>query len=203
MDKYAEFLQTNEWGQLIDPNTKEPISPDDIHRGHVTGMENRGFLDFASKSGMSQKELNNTVNNAGLYQYESGSSNMSHEFEEQDRNQTSLNTAAYCYFENHEYMENVFINPPSDENGEWTLSVVNKETGVETIIGNFNPDTGLSSGNSANNDNNNNNVTEESAADSSGSCANNDNTSDIDMTDDNGIDDDDNGIDDDDNGISM
>lgn len=136
--------EKDENGNYIDPNTKEIISGKP-HGGHVTGMENRGFLHYSDKAGMSQKELNNTTNNAGLYQLEDGKSNSGHKYEEKDANQTALNTANYCYLENPEYQKNTYINPPTKEGEPWNLSVKNKNTGEESTIGTFQPDLSQSS----------------------------------------------------------
>lgn len=130
--------EKNETGTYIDPNTKEPITGKP-HNGHVTGMENRGFLEYSDQAGMSQKELNNTTNNAGLYQLEDGKSNSGHKYEEQDANQTALNTANFCYLENPEYKKNTYINPPTKEGEPWNLSVKNKNTGEESLVGTFEP----------------------------------------------------------------
>lgn len=137
----AERNQTNEKGEVVDPNTGKVLDKN-AHAGHEPGMENRGFISYGEKAGMSQKELNNTVNNPGLYQPEDGKSNMGHEHEEKDPNQTALNTANYCYLENPDYQKNTYINPPASENDPWTISVVNKETDIESQVGTFQPDLG-------------------------------------------------------------
>lgn len=130
--------EKDENGNYIDPNTKEPITGKP-HKGHVTGMENRGFLNYSDKAGMSQKELNNTTNNAGLYQLEGGKINVSHKYEEQDANQTALNTANYCYLENPEYQKNTYIYRPTKEGEPWTVRVENKNTGEKSLVGTFEP----------------------------------------------------------------
>lgn len=142
--------EKDENGNYIDPNTKEPIAGKP-HNGHVTGMENRGFLEYSDKAGMSQKELNNTTNNAGLYQLEDGKSNSGHKYEEQDANQTALNTANFCYLENPEYQKNTYINPPTKEGEPWNLSVKNKNTGEESLVGTFEPHLSQSSNGTQNN----------------------------------------------------
>lgn len=130
--------EKDENGNYIDPNTKEPITGKP-HKGHVTGMENRGFLEYSDQAGMSQKELNNTTNHAGLYQLEGGKSNGSHKYEEQDANQTALNTSNYCYLENPEYQKNTYIYRPTKQGEPWTIRVENKNTGENHIVGSFEP----------------------------------------------------------------
>lgn len=136
--------EKNETGNYIDPNTKEPITGKP-HNSHVTGMENRGFLNYSNQAGMSQKELNNTTNNAGLYQLEDGKSNGGHKYEEQNTNQTALNTSNYCYLENPEYQKNTYIYQPTKEGEPWNLSVKNKNTGEESLVGTFEPNLSQSS----------------------------------------------------------
>lgn len=137
----AQNNQMNENGQLVDPNTGEVLDST-AQYGHVTGMENRGFVSYSNQAGMSQQELNNTTNNPGLYQLESPSGNQGHSFEEQDQNQTNLNTANYSYLENPSYQETTYINPPSAEGEPWTLTTENIHTGEESTIGTFEPDLG-------------------------------------------------------------
>lgn len=138
IDQNAQRTQMNEEGQLVDPNNGQVLD-ENAQYGHVTGMENRGFVNYSSQAGMSQSELNNTTNNPGLYQLESPDGNMGHGSEEQDANATALNTANYCYLENPQYQANTYINPPSAEGEEWTLTVENTQTGVESQIGTFTP----------------------------------------------------------------
>lgn len=137
----AQYAQTNSKGELIDPNIGEVLDGK-VQYGHVTGMENRGFVSYAEKSGMTQSELNNITNNSGLYQLESPYGNMSHQSEEQDSNQTALNTAAYCYFEDPSYQELTYINPHGNENESWTISTVNAQSGEESTVGTFTPNLG-------------------------------------------------------------
>lgn len=136
--------EKDENGNYIDPNTKEPITGKP-HNGHVTDMENRGFLNYSDQAGMSQKELNNTTNNAGLYQLEGGKINVSHKYEEQDANQTALNTANYCYLENPEYQKKTYIYRPTKEGEPWTVRVENKNTGEKSLVGSFEPNLSQSS----------------------------------------------------------
>lgn len=137
----STFLQMNDNGQIVDPNTGKVISGE-TNFGHGTGVENKGFVSYSNQSGMSQCELNNTVNNAGLYQIEEAKNNQSHQYEESDPNATALNTANYCYLENPSYQENTYINPPCEDGGSWTVTTVNKQTGEESQVGTFNPDLG-------------------------------------------------------------
>ena len=61
VNQNAQYTQLNKNEQLVDPNTGELLG-DDAQYGHVTGMENRGFISYSDKAGMSQAELNNTTN---------------------------------------------------------------------------------------------------------------------------------------------
>lgn len=141
VDHNAQRAQVNEQRQIVDPNTGQVLDGK-VQYGHVTGMENRGFVSYSNQAGMSQAELNNTTNNPGLYQLESPEGNMSHKSEEPDANATALNTANYCYIENPQYQKSTFINPPVAEGEHWTVSVVNEKTGFESQVGTFTPDLG-------------------------------------------------------------
>ena len=141
INENATLYQMNDNGQIVDPNTSEVISGKS-NDGHVNGMENRGFVKYSDQAGMSQHELNDITNNAGLFQKESESSNKSHQYEESDSNATALNTANYSYLENPKYQENTYINPPNEEGGAWTVTVENINTGKESQVGTFNPDIG-------------------------------------------------------------
>ncbi len=138
MDRTAHY---NEKGQMLDPNTHEPIQDSKVI-GHPTGLEWRGFESYGEKSGMTQAEMNEIQNNGSMLQWESNGSNGGHTFEEQDPNATALNTANYCYLENPQYQETTYINPPSAEGEPWTLTTENTQTGVESQVGTFNPDLG-------------------------------------------------------------
>ena len=131
----------NEKGQMLDPNTNEPIEGAKVI-GHPTGLEWNGFRDFGQKSGMTQKEMNDIQNNGSMLQWESKESNAEHKFEEKDPNATALNTANYCYLGNTKFQETTYINPPAAEGESWTLTTKNVQTGIESQIGTFNPDLG-------------------------------------------------------------
>lgn len=141
VNQNAQYTQMNEHGQIVDPNNGQVLG-EDAQYGHVTGMENRGFVSYSNQAGMPQSELNDTTNNAGLYQLESPEGNMGHGSEEPDPNETALNTANYCYLENPQYQETTYINPPSAEGEPWTLTTENTQTGVESQVGTFTPDLG-------------------------------------------------------------
>lgn len=138
MDRTAHY---NENGEMLDPNTQEPIQDGKVI-GHPSGLEWRGFESFGKKSGMTQAEMNDIQNNGSMLQWESNGSNSEHTFEEQDPNETALNTANYCYLENPQYQETTYINPPSAEGEPWTLTTENTQTGAESQVGTFNPDLG-------------------------------------------------------------
>jgi len=138
MDRTAHY---NENGEMLDPNTHEPIQDGKVI-GHPTGLEWHGFESYGEKSGMTQSEMNDIQNNGSMLQWESNGSNSNHTFEENDANETALNTANYCYLENSQYQETTYINPPSAEGEPWTLTVENTQTGIESQIGTFTPDLG-------------------------------------------------------------
>lgn len=138
MDRTAHY---NENGEMLDPNTHEPIQDGKVI-GHPTGLEWRGFESYGKKTGMTQAEMNDIQNNGSMLQWESNRSNSEHSFEETDPNATSLNTANYSYLENPQYQETTYINPPSAEGEPWTLTTENTQTGVESQVGTFTPDSG-------------------------------------------------------------
>lgn len=144
LDMNAELFQTDNEGNIRDPNNLEIILTEDNKvKGHVPGFENKGLIDFSNKAGMSQRELNNIANNAGIYQYEDEAENSSHKHEMQDENQIALSTANYCYLENPDYQKNTFINrPESQENGAtWTITTKNADDTQIYEVGTFVPDT--------------------------------------------------------------
>lgn len=138
MDRNAQY---NEKGQMLDPNTHEPIQDGKVI-GHPTGLEWHGFESYGDKSGMCQSEMNDIQNNGCMLQWESNASNGEHTFEEKDANVTALNTANYCYLEAPQYQATTYINPPNAEGEPWTLTTENTQTGVESQVGTFNPDLG-------------------------------------------------------------
>ena len=138
MDRNAQY---NEKGQMLDPNTHEPIQDGKVI-GHPTGLEWHGFESYGDKSGMNQSEMNDIQNNGCMLQWESNASNGEHTFEEKDANATALNTANYCYLEAPQYQATTYINPPSAEGEPWTLTTVNTQTGIESQVGTFTPDLG-------------------------------------------------------------
>jgi len=136
VDSNAKEFQSNENGEIISPNNTGQVVGDDAHYGHRPGFENKSFVANAEKAGYSQEELNSVTNNAGLYQKEPSKENMSHKYEEKDLNQANLNTYAYMVSKDKELASRTYINIDSDaKHGH--LSVVNKETGVESNVGNF------------------------------------------------------------------
>ena len=68
-------------GRAIDPNTGAPIDgkPD---LGHKPGHEFRREKATAQAEGLTQKEFNDRMNNADIYQLEDSSSNRSHRYEQ-------------------------------------------------------------------------------------------------------------------------
>ena len=138
MDRNAQY---NEKGQMLDPNTHEPIQDGKVI-GHPSGLEWHGFESYGDKSGMTQAEMNDIQNNGCMLQWESNASNGEHTFEEKDANATALNTANYCYLEAPQYQATTYINPPSAEGEPWTLTTENTQTGIESQVGTFTPDLG-------------------------------------------------------------
>ena len=125
----------NEQGQILSPNTGEPY-PDGtkIDMGHPDYLENRSVLNFASQAGMSQKELNSIMDNPAIYKAESASENRSHTYECHDSNQSMLNTSAFFASQSEDIASRVFIDP-TEEGG--VVTVVSKETGEESMLGEF------------------------------------------------------------------
>jgi hypothetical protein len=135
-DENAKDFQANEDGKMVSPNKTGQIVGDDAQYGHRAGFENRAFVANAEKAGYTQPELNRVTNNAGLYQKEPAKENMSGKFEEKDPNQSNLNTFAYMASEDKELASRTYINiDPNSKQGH--LSVANKETGVESKVGDF------------------------------------------------------------------
>ncbi len=71
----------NAKGQMIDPNTKEPLKPGKIDTGHKPGQEWRTRKQAHEDAGSTRKEVIETENDASLYHLEDQSSNRSHKNE--------------------------------------------------------------------------------------------------------------------------
>ncbi|MBQ9199645.1 MAG: HNH/ENDO VII family nuclease [Lachnospiraceae bacterium] len=134
-DIVIENAPRNEQGQILSPNTGEPY-PDGtkIDMGHPPFMENRSITDFGSQAGMTQKELNSIMDNPAIYKAESASENRSHVYESHEPNQSMLNTAAYFATQSEDIASRIFIEP-TEEGG--VVTVVSKETGEESMLGEF------------------------------------------------------------------
>ena len=81
VDAIESAQPRNGQGQMIDPNTGEPLVPKpDI--GHKAGFEWWRLKAKYEALGVSQPRLNDLLNDPSLYQFENPSSNRSHRFEQ-------------------------------------------------------------------------------------------------------------------------
>ena len=144
---YADRTQRNENGQLVSPNGTGQVmeSPSDAQIGHQNSFENRYEIEFSEKAGISQEKHNELFTNPGQFQMEPSKENASHKFENHDHNDGMQNVSAYAASEDKGIASNMYINPPSNENEQWSISIVNAETGEESQLSTFTPD--FSSGN--------------------------------------------------------
>jgi len=71
----------NENGEMIDPNTRQPLKEGEIDVGHRTGEEWRTRKQMHEDLGSTRKEVIETENNPDLYRLEDRSSNRNHGFE--------------------------------------------------------------------------------------------------------------------------
>lgn len=139
---YAMKTQRNENGQLVSPNGtgKELNSETEVQIGHQHSFENRYEVEFSEKAGISQEKHNQLFTNPGQFQIEPADENMSHKFENHDHNDAMQNVLAYAASEDKEIAANMYINPPSNENEQWNISIINAETGEENVLSEFTPD---------------------------------------------------------------
>jgi RHS repeat-associated protein len=72
----------NSRGELIDPNTREPLKSDEIDVGHKTGQEWRRRREMHREAGSTRREVIQAENDPDLYQLEDRSSNRGHRFEQ-------------------------------------------------------------------------------------------------------------------------
>jgi hypothetical protein len=71
-------------GQMIDPNTGDPLKPGEIDVGHKPGQEWRKRKEMHTEKGSTRKEVLDAENDPDLYQLEDRSSNRSHKHEQKD-----------------------------------------------------------------------------------------------------------------------
>jgi len=74
----------NAAGEMIDPNTGEPLKPGEIDVGHKPGQEWRRRKLTHEERGSTRKEVLDTENDPSLYQLEDRSSNRSHRYEKKE-----------------------------------------------------------------------------------------------------------------------
>jgi len=72
----------NEAGEMIDPNTRQPLKPGEIDVGHKPGSEWRTRKLMHQERGSTRPEVIKTENDADLYQLEDRSANRSHKYEQ-------------------------------------------------------------------------------------------------------------------------
>lgn len=72
----------NSEGQMVDPNTGQPLRPSEIDVGHKPGQEWRKRRADHEAAGSSRREVIEAENNADIYQLEDRSNNRSHRFED-------------------------------------------------------------------------------------------------------------------------
>lgn len=132
---YAARTQMDENGQLVSPNgTGKVISEETkIDIGHRDGFENRYETEFSEKAGLTQEEHNDLFTNPGTLQIEPRDENRSHQFENKDHNDAMQNVSAYAYSQDKDITANTYINP-SEDGKSGTISVVNAQTGEESML---------------------------------------------------------------------
>ena len=113
--KSANILQRDGKGNIISPNGTGRIVKI-FTGGHTSGYEFRFQRDFAETAGMSQKDFNQPrmFGNHSLYQIEDKSENLSHNFEEHDRDQGMANVTMYAAGQDPEIMKNLYVEQNND-----------------------------------------------------------------------------------------
>ena len=82
VQKIKENQPRNETGQMIDPNTKKPLTPGQIDMGHKLGQEWHKRREMHKNKGSTRKEVSEAENDPNLYHLEDRSSNQSHKYEQ-------------------------------------------------------------------------------------------------------------------------
>ncbi len=85
-EKVKENQPKNENGEMIDPNTKQPLDPNKTDVGHKPGEEWRKRKEMHKEKGSTRKEVIEEENNPDLYQLEDRHNNRSHKFEKKKEN---------------------------------------------------------------------------------------------------------------------
>lgn len=139
IDHNAELFQTNENGEMVSPNGTGQVIDEGTktNYGHVNSFESRYETAYSDMAGLTQEEHNEMFTNPGQFQVEPEDENKSHEFENHDKNDAMQNISAYACGEDPNIAANTYINPPSAENENWTISVVNAQTGEEHTLSEF------------------------------------------------------------------
>ena len=81
LEKVKENQLRNEKGEMIDPNTKEPLKDGEIDLVHKPGNESRSRKQMHEEQGSTRKEVIEAENNPNLYQLEDRKANRSHKYE--------------------------------------------------------------------------------------------------------------------------
>ena len=81
LDEVTRNQPRNANGEMIDPNTLEPLKPSEIDLGHKPGNEWKTRKEMHKEAGSTRDEVLDAENDANLYQWEDRSANRSHKFE--------------------------------------------------------------------------------------------------------------------------
>ena len=72
----------NASGEMVDPNTGEPLRPGEVDLGHKRGHEWRMRKGMHKEAGSTRQHVLEAENDPSIYQFENRSSNRSHSFEQ-------------------------------------------------------------------------------------------------------------------------
>ncbi|WP_176954519.1 DUF6443 domain-containing protein [Niabella drilacis] len=84
LEKVNENQPRNDAGEMVDPNTGEPLVDGETDLGHKPGNEWRKRQQMHKERGSSRKEVIEAENDPDLYQYEGRSNNRGHKYEKKD-----------------------------------------------------------------------------------------------------------------------
>ncbi len=84
IQKIHENQPRNDKGEMIDPNTKKPLKPDETDIGHTPGNEWRKRKRMHKEKGSTRKQVIEEENNPTLYQLEDRHENRSRKHEKKD-----------------------------------------------------------------------------------------------------------------------
>jgi RHS repeat-associated protein len=82
LKKVTDKQPRNENGEMIDPNTGEPLKEGEIDLGHKPGQEWRVRKAMHETAGSTREEVIEQENDSDLYQWEDRASNRSHRYEQ-------------------------------------------------------------------------------------------------------------------------